>query len=162
MLAINKLAVGQELWSLTTQKMGHTTMRTKSQHRVVITGIDPDPDPKWFMASWNGNPPTKYHAVLKSWKLKKVILVTSLMGRQRTLYRDEQLSLKQAIADAKRAVTMPEPWSSAQVIMRKCQSGVTFATVGPPYAKEPGDQLIHSIAIDPERPKKFTILDHYR
>lgn len=62
MATLKKLKPGQDLWSLETTKMGNTTMRRKALYRVRVVEVDPSPEPKWAMCSWNGNTPRKYDA----------------------------------------------------------------------------------------------------
>jgi hypothetical protein len=68
MASINNLKVGQILWQIKRVKCGNTTMTTNCLYTVKVVEIAEDKQS--IMASWNGNPPRKYH--LKDVKKLKV------------------------------------------------------------------------------------------
>lgn len=59
MATISKLKVGQVLYDRHRYKMGRTSMRAWGTWEVVVKEIDPDH--RWIIASWNGNPPNKMY-----------------------------------------------------------------------------------------------------
>lgn len=70
MAAISRIKPGQTLYSVTKQQAGNTTMRRTAVHLVVVTEVDPDG--KFVMACWNGNPARKFfpNSVAK-WRVSK-------------------------------------------------------------------------------------------
>jgi hypothetical protein len=85
---IDKLQAGQRVWSVVKRKMGNTSVITTGLHPVDI--IEVDPEKRWVMASWNTNPPQKYHSLSVSrWRKNKPILIESLTGRRRLASREE-------------------------------------------------------------------------
>lgn len=70
MAAISRIKPGQTLYRVTKQKAGNTTMRRTAVHPVYVQDVDPDG--KFVMASWNGNPARKFlpNAIAK-WRVSK-------------------------------------------------------------------------------------------
>ena len=93
-MKIEKLQPGQVVYSVERRKMGNTTLSTISVFNVCVKEIDPEK--RWVLASWNGNPPQKFY--LKSvsrWRATKPVLVSSFGGmRQRLATREEIKALK--------------------------------------------------------------------
>lgn len=95
-MTISKLKVGQIVYSVSTSKMGNTTVSTTNVHAVRIVEINPGASP-YVVASWNGNAPRKfYKTAFSKWRASKPLLITGGFGRQR-------LATRQEIADAKKA-----------------------------------------------------------
>lgn len=66
MATLEKLVPGQRLWERRRQRMGNTTMRGTCIFDFVVKEVNADED--WVLASWNGNPPQKYHRdSVKKW-----------------------------------------------------------------------------------------------
>lgn len=81
-MKINQCTPGQIVYSVERRQMGNTALRTTSVFSVYIREVDPEG--KWVMASWNGNPARKfYSAAVSKWKKEKPLLV----GNMRTGYR---------------------------------------------------------------------------
>lgn len=98
-MTISKLKVGQIVYSVSTSKMGNTTVSTTNVHAVRIVEINPGADgaSPYVVASWNGNAPRKfYKTAFSKWRASKPLLITGGFGRQR-------LATRQEIADAKKA-----------------------------------------------------------
>lgn len=56
-VSVNRVKVGDRLWSSSMQKMGNTTMSRRAYFPVVVKEIAPDLS--YFIISWNGNKPHK-------------------------------------------------------------------------------------------------------
>ena len=81
-MKFDKLEEGMELYSLTTQKMGNTTLRTKAVHPVRVISIDREK--RQAMCSWNGNPPRRYfERDIEKLKANEPILISTAFGGKR-------------------------------------------------------------------------------
>ena len=70
MAVISRIKPGQTLYSLTRQKMGSTTVSHVAVHPVYVREVDPEG--RFVLASWNGNPPRKFFVrEVKRWRVKK-------------------------------------------------------------------------------------------
>jgi hypothetical protein len=70
MANINRLKVGQEVWSVEKAKMGHTSISYNALYSVIITEINIDDG--WVMARWNTNRPQKFfNREIKKWRVNK-------------------------------------------------------------------------------------------
>jgi hypothetical protein len=97
-MKFEKLQVGKVVWSVERRKMGNTTHGTTSVFGVCIKEIDPER--RWVLASWNGNPPQKFYSrSISKWREKRPRLITSAMGSQRLATRKEIKALKEAEKD---------------------------------------------------------------
>lgn len=66
---IKNMKVGQRLWTVRRERMGNTTMKRTAIHDVVVKEIDPQF--RWIIASWNGNPAQKYFPrAIRRWKVR--------------------------------------------------------------------------------------------
>lgn len=73
MATIRKLKVGQIVYDKHQYKAGNTKMKRWGVYPVVIKEIDPDF--RWVIATWNGNPARKYfESSVKQWKVKEPII----------------------------------------------------------------------------------------
>jgi hypothetical protein len=89
---IEKLQPGQVVYSVERRNMGNTATKTTSVFSVRIVEIDPDK--RWVLASWNGNPPSKFYGrSVSKWREKKPVMVTSGFGR-RLATREEIKAMK--------------------------------------------------------------------
>lgn len=81
-MKFDKLEEGMVLYSLTTTRMGNTTIRTKSVHRVRVISIDREK--RQAMCSWNCNPPRRYfEREIEKLKAVEPILISTAMGGKR-------------------------------------------------------------------------------
>jgi hypothetical protein len=72
-MKIEKLRVGQVVYSVERRLMGNTTLSTVDVRKITITEIGPDN--RWVMASCNGNVPRKYlERQTSKWRKKEPIL----------------------------------------------------------------------------------------
>jgi hypothetical protein len=77
MAQIKNLTIGQKLWDKHKYKMGNTTMRTWGVWDVIVKEIDPQH--RFIIASWNGNPPRKmYGREVGKLKIKEPIIERNL------------------------------------------------------------------------------------
>jgi hypothetical protein len=96
-MKIDKLTVGQTVYSVERRNMGNTTLRTTSVFDVRIMEIDPEK--RWVMASWNGNTPRKYYlGSIVKWKEKEPVLVHSMTGSSRLATEEEKKSIADGFA----------------------------------------------------------------
>ena len=91
MAKMDKLTVGQTLWSVERGRMGNTTMRTQNLYSSRV--VELDPDGKWALISWNGNPPRRQYDVSRL-RVKKPVMVHSAMGYSRLATRAELKAMK--------------------------------------------------------------------
>lgn len=68
MAALNKIKVGQTLFSVTREQAGNTTMRRTAVRPINVREIDLDK--RKVFASWNYNPPQWFFE--RSWRRWKV------------------------------------------------------------------------------------------
>lgn len=67
MANIKKLQPGQLVFSVETKKMGNTKISIRALYPVRISEINLSQG--FVMASWNSNPPTKFHeSSIRKWK----------------------------------------------------------------------------------------------
>lgn len=92
MAQINKLKVGQRLYTVTNGRLGNTTLRTVHVHDVVVKEIGPEG--RFVVASWNGNPARSYgpHEV-SSWKVSEPITVEGFFGSRRLANKEEKTAI---------------------------------------------------------------------
>lgn len=70
MAALNRIQPGQVLYTLTRQKMGHTTMSRLAVHEVRV--VEMLPEGRGVLASWNGNTPRKFYASqVAKWRVNR-------------------------------------------------------------------------------------------
>jgi hypothetical protein len=70
MADITKIKPGQVLYDKHKHKMGNTKMTTWGVWPVSVKEVDPDG--KFIVASWNGNPPRRmYESTVKKLKVKE-------------------------------------------------------------------------------------------
>jgi hypothetical protein len=78
---ISRVVPGQVLYTVQQQKMGNTTMKTTVVHTVVVKEVDPEG--RFVIASWNHNAARRFYpSSVKSWKVKKPVLVGSGMSKR--------------------------------------------------------------------------------
>jgi hypothetical protein len=79
MATISKLVPGQVVYSIERQKMGNTTMSRNALYPVRI--IEIDPEGKFVVASWNGNPARTYRQrQVTKWRVSKPEPKGSILG----------------------------------------------------------------------------------
>lgn len=89
-MEISKLKPGDTLYDVHSYRMGNTTLHSMGVWKVKV--VEVDPEGKWFMASWNGNQPSKHYRVPRSWRTKEPILVRKSLGLgYRLATREEKL-----------------------------------------------------------------------
>lgn len=99
-MKINKLKPEEIVYSVEKRTMGNTSMTTTSVFRVRI--VEVDPEGKWVMASWNGNPARKFYERMTSkWRKVKPVMIESLNGRSRLATKAELADMKLKAAVAK-------------------------------------------------------------
>lgn len=70
MANIKKLQPGQLVYSIENQKMGNTKVSIRALYTVRIKEINLERG--FVMASWNSNPPTKFHEIsIRKWKTER-------------------------------------------------------------------------------------------
>ncbi len=80
-MKFDKLKEGMTLYSLTTQKLGNTNMRTKVVHLIHVVSIDREK--RTAMCSWNGNRPQVYRERdIERLKESEPILIKSGWGHR--------------------------------------------------------------------------------
>lgn len=79
MATIRNLKPGQVLYTVTRQKMGNTTVSRGVMHQVVVKDVDPEG--RFVMASWNGNPVRKcFERDVARWKVNQPKSKGTIMG----------------------------------------------------------------------------------
>lgn len=70
MATLEKLKVGQVLYTITSQRAGNTTSRYDAVHSLVVKEIDLEN--RRVLNSWNGNEPRwSYRREVKKWRVSK-------------------------------------------------------------------------------------------
>ena len=80
MATFDRLKVGQILYTVTSHKMGNTTMNTKAVHTMKVMEINAFK--RTVFASWNGNLP-RWHGErdVAAWRVKEPKLKKGALGR---------------------------------------------------------------------------------
>lgn len=87
-MTIDKLKPGMTVYEVHSYKMGNTTRRSIGVWEVRIVSVDSEKG--IVVASWNGNPASKYFkSSWSKWRLKEPMLVKSGWGH-RLATREEQ------------------------------------------------------------------------
>lgn len=92
MARLEKVKPGQVLYTVTTHRLGNTTLRTVSVHdvKVLEVHIRNGGGSDHAVASWNGNRPEKfYRGAVARWKTKKPELVDIGFGAKRLRRRSD-------------------------------------------------------------------------
>jgi len=70
MAIFDRIKPGQTLWTVTSQRMGNTTIRHKVVHSVLVNEVDTEK--RIVVASWNGNAARRYPEYqVKQWRVNK-------------------------------------------------------------------------------------------
>lgn len=98
-MKIEKLQVGQTVYSVERRGLGNTTLRTTSVFPIRIEEIDLAN--QRVMASWNHNRPTPYYArSVAKWREKEPVMHTGASGVQRLATKKEiRLAQERAAAN---------------------------------------------------------------
>lgn len=87
-MKFEKLQPGMVVYDVGRRKMGNTTISTVSVWQVHIISVNSAD--LTVEASWNGNPPRRFHSrIWSKWRLSKPILIRSASGRCRLATRAE-------------------------------------------------------------------------
>jgi len=92
-MRIDQLQPGQRVYNVIRRRMGNTTLRDTAVFSIVVKEIDPAG--RWVLASWNSNPPEKFHATqVSKWKKDKPVTVAIGFGASRLATREELKLIK--------------------------------------------------------------------
>ncbi len=90
-MKLSSLKPGMVVYDVQRHRMGNTTVMTHSVYKVHVLEVHDN----HIVASWNGNPPTKYfEGGVARLKKNEPIMIRSVMGYSRPATRAEKEALK--------------------------------------------------------------------